>query len=174
MRGNSTVEKAKSFQRYQLYYAGERVAGLPLTSVDRFYYPTGKYGPAVDSFSFTYGDCTPPPATEPYGESPTCMLPLDIGISPACIKPPSYVMWPRSWKPMRGAIGKHWPVGPSLQLWTGRVFVRISAHDARVIPEVVNRLVPLNRVERRARDRRLLPAPRLDSLKKSYCRWARR
>ena len=83
LKGNFTLEKAKSFARYQLYYAGRRVAGLPLTSVDRYFHD-GKHDPETDFFSLTYGDCTPPPATEPYGESPTCALPLEIQVKPAC------------------------------------------------------------------------------------------
>jgi len=173
-RGNSSLAAARTFERYQLYAAGKRVAGLPLTRVNRYYRPKDadeELGfPETDDFSFVYGDCTPPAPTEWFiTESPRCQFPLVISVGPACFAPPDFVKHPRSWRTVRGGRAKRWAVVADLQLWTGRVFVRISLTRGSRLPEVVRALAPLNHVDRQPRDRRLLPAPRLDSPAKPYC-----
>jgi hypothetical protein len=51
-RGNFTLAEARAFDDFPLYWAGERVDGLPLVAVLRRA-DTAKY------VSFVYGDCTP-------------------------------------------------------------------------------------------------------------------
>jgi hypothetical protein len=50
--GNLSLEEARSFDEFPLYYAGDEIDGLPLRAVLR------REGDA-DYVSFVYGDCTP-------------------------------------------------------------------------------------------------------------------
>ena len=52
LRGNFTLEQARAFEDFPLYYAGERVDDLPLVSVLR-------RNDTANFVSFVYGDCTP-------------------------------------------------------------------------------------------------------------------
>jgi hypothetical protein len=51
-RGNFSLEQARAFDEFPLYYAGDEVDGLPLTAVLR-------RDDVADYVSFVYGDCTP-------------------------------------------------------------------------------------------------------------------
>jgi hypothetical protein len=50
--GNFSLEDARAFEEFPLYYAGEEVDGLPLTAVLR-------RTDSANYVSFVYGDCTP-------------------------------------------------------------------------------------------------------------------
>jgi hypothetical protein len=49
--GNFSLERARAFEEFPLYYAGEEVDGLPLTAVLR-------RDEGADYVSFVYGECT--------------------------------------------------------------------------------------------------------------------
>jgi hypothetical protein len=51
-RGNFTLEQARQFAEFPLYYAGDRVSGLPLVAVLR-------RNDTANYVSFVYGDCSP-------------------------------------------------------------------------------------------------------------------
>jgi hypothetical protein len=51
-RGNFSLEQARAFDEFPLYFAGDEVDGLPLTAVLR-------RDDGADYVSFVYGDCTP-------------------------------------------------------------------------------------------------------------------
>ena len=65
-----TLKDARAFDDYPLYFAGDRVEGLPLVTVLR-------RSDTADFVSFVYGDCTP-------DDDMGCAPPLEIQVWPAC------------------------------------------------------------------------------------------
>jgi hypothetical protein len=65
-----TLEDARAFDDHPLYFAGDRVEGLPLVTVLR-------RSDTADFVSFVYGDCTP-------DDDMGCAPPLEIQVWPAC------------------------------------------------------------------------------------------
>lgn len=72
IRGNFSLEEARAVTGLDLYYAGESIAGLTLTAVER-------RSDSATYVSFLYGDCT---AGDHYG----CALPLEIQVWPSCTR----------------------------------------------------------------------------------------
>lgn len=72
VRGNSSLEEARAIQGFDVYFAGQSVAGLPLTAVERRN-DTAAY------VSFVYGDCRA-------GDHQGCAPPLEIQTWPACVR----------------------------------------------------------------------------------------
>jgi hypothetical protein len=70
VRGNSSLREARSIPGFGVYSAGDAIAGLPLTAVERRSDDAGYV-------SFVYGDCH---ATDHVG----CVLPLEIQTWPSC------------------------------------------------------------------------------------------
>jgi hypothetical protein len=68
--GNLTLEQAAAFDAFPLYFAGERVDGIPLTALLR-------REDTADYVSFVYGDCEPAVVGE------GCAPPLEIQVWPA-------------------------------------------------------------------------------------------
>jgi hypothetical protein len=66
------IEAAKKFDRFPLYWVGERFEQWDLTAIDGLDYPS-------QIISFIYGDCTPHD-----GEQPSCTPPFQIQVSPLC------------------------------------------------------------------------------------------
>lgn len=117
--GAFDLAQARSFTEFPLYDAGDRVDGLPLTTVLR-------RDDAADFVSFVYGDCT---AQDDQG----CAPPLEIQVWPACKRnlalydssapgapAPEHVM-------VRGMPAAFFEDGDRLELETGRSTVVIFA-----------------------------------------------
>jgi hypothetical protein len=92
LKGNSSLEEARAFRAFPVYYAGETVAGFPLTAVNRepVTAPPGtpvapklRRAGDVSSFDFAYGSCSMPSAGK------GCSLPLSIQVWPACARYPA-------------------------------------------------------------------------------------
>ena len=66
------IEAARTFDRFPLYWLGERFAKWDLAAIDGLAYDS----PIV---TFIYGDCTPHG-----GEQPSCTPPLQVQVSPLC------------------------------------------------------------------------------------------
>src|ERR1700694_1197533 len=92
LKGNYSAARAKTFHRFPVYYAGNEVAGIPLTAVNQDPI-TAPPGTAMarkisrvrrpSTIDFSYGSCVVPFG----GES--CGLPLDIQVWPACARYPA-------------------------------------------------------------------------------------
>jgi hypothetical protein len=67
--GNFSLEEAKAFEEFPLYYAGSEVDGLPLTAVLR-------RDDTANYVSFVYGDCTP-------SSDGGCAPPAEVQVWPA-------------------------------------------------------------------------------------------
>jgi hypothetical protein len=57
IQSNYSVDEAKGFTQFPLYYAGDTVNGHRLTALEHDTHPR-------DVVSFLYGDCTPPRAPD--------------------------------------------------------------------------------------------------------------
>ena len=71
-RGNFSLEQAKAFKDFPVYYAGDSVAGLSLSAVVR-------RSDTANYVSFVYGDCV---ADDETG----CFPPLEVQVWPACMR----------------------------------------------------------------------------------------
>lgn len=70
-RGRWTIEDAREFEEFSLYWLGENYDGLPLTAI------VG----AEDRVAFIYGTCTP-------SSDGGCAPPVQIVLQPYCMRPP--------------------------------------------------------------------------------------
>ena len=75
--GEWSIEEARAFDEFTLYWLGETYSGLPLTEISRYTYdaPPGQVG-SEDTVLFIYGTCTP------VGEGVAVHLPFRSGSSP--------------------------------------------------------------------------------------------
>ena len=66
------IEAAKKFDRFPLYWVGERFEQWHLNAIEGLDYPS-------QIISFIYGDCVPHD-----GDQPSCTPPFQIQVSPLC------------------------------------------------------------------------------------------
>jgi hypothetical protein len=139
-----SVENAREFKDFSVYWAGESFQGLPLVAVHRIDYPgrwPGEiYNVPWHEVSFDYGDCAIPPGEE------SCTVPLTIAIRPYCEVPPEIVADAAKTGPpeeIRGAVAQRMGK-PHMQLWTGNVSISIDATDEALVDEAARNLVRLN------------------------------
>ena len=71
-RSDVDLDKARQFDRFPLYWVGERFEKWDLTTIDGLDYPSY-------FVTFVYGNCEPRD-----GEQPSCSPPLQIQLSPLC------------------------------------------------------------------------------------------
>jgi hypothetical protein len=139
-----SVEDAREFEGFPVYWLGESFQGLPLVAVHRMDYPgrwPGEiYNVPWHEVSFDYGDCTIAP-----GES-SCPVPLTIAIRPYCEVPPEIVADAVKIGPaeeIRGAVAQR--TGTSqVRLWTSNVSIGIHATDSATADAAAQNLVRLN------------------------------
>lgn len=121
-----TIEDARQFKEFTLYWLGETFEGLPLTTITRYRYdpPGGTSGQSESSVAFIYGDCTP-------GPDSGCAPPLQIILESYCMRPPELLAPGVKEGPaiqVRGALAQ--PMGPKqVMVWAGDV--RINVFDVR-------------------------------------------
>jgi hypothetical protein len=102
----STVRAAQAAAAFPLYWAGEAVAGLPLTSVVR----TG------GQITVQYGSCVPS------GDEPSCALPIQIQTTSICARNPLILdLRPRSSSRVRGVPARDYGDDLSLEIGTSDV-----------------------------------------------------
>ena len=139
LNSNYSVEQAKEFREFPVYYAGTEVAGLPLSSVNRTRV-TAPPGTAVakklaargevDSVDFTYGSCPLRSADE------GCSIPLTIQVWPACARYPALYDGGFSPKPqpttIRGVPAAYFEGGYRLEIQTGASTIVIFGNRGRM------------------------------------------
>jgi hypothetical protein len=139
-----SVEDARKFEEFPVYWLGESFQGLPLVAVHRMddpgAFPGKPYNDPWNEVSFSYGKCTIPP-----GRS-SCPVPLTIDIRPYCDVPPEIIADVVKTGPpeeIRGAVVQR--TGKSaMRLWTDNVSIGIHATDEALLDEAVRNLVRLN------------------------------
>jgi hypothetical protein len=117
--GSLTLEQARRLVEFPLLYAGDQVAGLPLTAVLR-------RGDTADYVSFVYGDCVP-------RDDAGCAPPAEIQVWPSCRR--SLVSYDEraparpsvEWLTVRGVPAALLDGGTRLELQTGTSTVVVFA-----------------------------------------------
>ena len=162
LKSNYSVEQARSFREFPLYYAGSEVAGLPLSSVNRALVtaPTGtpvatklRASARRHTVDFTYGSCSLASAEE------GCNIPLTIQVWPACARYLALYDGPLSPKPqrtrVRGAPGAYFEGGYRLEIQTGATTIVIFGRKGRMRQAVA----ALSGLNTNVRSGERLPAP---------------
>lgn len=121
-----TVEDAKQFKEFPLYWLGESYEGLPLTKIIRYRYDE-------NIVLFIYGSCTPGPESG-------CPPPLSIRVEPYCMKPPERIAPAVRGTPfqVRGAPAEQ--ISGDLRIWTGEVSVKIFTDGLAAQVEAAEKL----------------------------------
>jgi hypothetical protein len=139
-----TLEDAREFEGFPVYWLGESFQGLPLTVVKRIDYPGAFPGKPYDDprneVRFVYGKCTIAP-----GES-SCPMPLTIAIRPYCEVPPEVIADTVKIGPpeeIRGALVQRMGEG-RMQVWTDNVSIAIVTTEEGLVDEAARNLVRLN------------------------------
>jgi hypothetical protein len=140
LTSNSDLDQARAFNGFPVYYAGEKVGGLPLTSVSREPVTAppetsdGKKirrAKGVSSFKFTYGSCT-----ISGGMEGSCSLPLSLQIYPACAR--NLGLYENRFSPtprkarVRGAPAAYFEGGYRLEIQTGPTTIVIFGNRTRM------------------------------------------
>ena len=145
-------EFASAFQDFPLYWLGLEFQGLPLSDITRSY--RLHLTPPENYIHLMYGTCTPAPEAG-------CRAPLQISVEPYCdalrggsapAAPEDDVLQVRSVS-VQFAAGALW-------LWTGDVFVRVSAYPEEQMLAAAEALVAANGQGPATADQ---PLPPLDS-----------
>ena len=140
VRGNYSLEEARGMSGFSVYYAGESVAGLPLSAVER-------RSDEARYVSFLYGECR---ATDHLG----CALPLEIQTWPSCAR--SLELYdeddPLAPRPeatrVRGAPAGILDEGRQLELQTGDSTVVIFGETRVLVNRAAAALRGVNNVDR--------------------------
>jgi hypothetical protein len=148
-KSNFSLEQAKSFQAFPVFYAGDSVDGVPLVAVLR-------RNDTADYVAFIYGTC------EATGET-GCAPPGEVQVWPACRRNPSLYAGRRSpispvGQPttIRGVPAAFFEDGSRLEIQTGASTVVLFSSS----PEFVLRLADaLRGVNVSAEAGAVLPAP---------------
>lgn len=137
-------DEVRTFDGYQLYYAGDSYKGLPLTFAEL---GPGRGEGLRRAWSFAYGDCE-----LPEGEG-GCPLPLEIQNWSICTRFPALYPGPTpQTETVRGA--ETLPAGGGLDLYTGRTTIVIFGQGKNK-RDVVKALRPVGN----AGKQRALPPP---------------
>ena len=126
-----TVDQARAFNEFTLYWLGDTYHGLPLTKIHR----------ALGGVEFIYGTCT---TEDPSGE---CNLPLVLQEQPNCAVVPEVIATEAKQGSMftirsAGAL----VVSGGIRLWTGDVTIKIcnDTLDTSVEQLAAMSLLPIN------------------------------
>jgi hypothetical protein len=157
-RGNWSVEDAKNFRDFPVFWAGEEHAGVPLEAIIRADYVSAvrpQFTLVEDSVSFLYGSCIPSDS----GEG-GCPNPYQVIVQSACMVPPGFASRDHvdTETTVRGAHAEVFTDG-HLILWTQNVAVTIFAPTREETVSVADRLVPLNSSARLAGDEFMSATP---------------
>jgi hypothetical protein len=139
--GEWTIEDARAFDGFDLYWLGESYQDLPLTDIIRYRYEGG--ASTENLVLFTYGSCDPPSGLFDEGG---CALPISIRIEPYCDKPPElFAALPGSIEEIRGAEAKGLDDTDSsrVHLWTSDVSVDTTSTQYDTA-QVVEALRPIS------------------------------
>lgn len=153
---NFTVAKAREFQDFPVFYAGQEVNGQELTATN--YEALGPMRKNQWSVGFSYGTCDIGPGFDPGG----CSLPVSISNEPACSRNLAMYGGALSPKPhmtrVRGTTAAFFEGGSRLEIQTATTTVVIFAFSKREALSVARNLRGLN-VPISTSDRLPLPAP---------------
>lgn len=146
------LEEVKELSAYPVYYAGEKVSGVPLEEIGGEDWRKDKESVR---WTFYYGDCDPPAGLFADGG---CAPPLQIQNYSACRRwAGEYPVKPRLFD-FRGAKAA-W-TGEQLEIYTGRTTVVMPAFQRRIVKAAAHQLRNVRQETRPT----LLPPPLPGSL----------
>ncbi|HXR60234.1 MAG TPA: hypothetical protein VN732_02800 [Solirubrobacterales bacterium] len=150
---HSSLNAARGFDEYRLYYAGAETGAFQLNVVDRG--ETRRKGKRSSIWNFGYGTCTPPP------DEGGCNLPVQIQNWSTCIRWAGiYPGKPRLFG-FRGAKAAWVPTAGSFEVYTGRTTAVIFAHSRQLAESAAWALRSVRQGESPAK----LPPPAKGSLR---------
>jgi hypothetical protein len=137
---NWTIDDAKNFRGFSLFWLGENYDGLPLTKIIRYKFqpdPSKMWVFPEDSVTFLYGSCTPSPDSG-------CAAPVQIILEPYCMRPPELLAEGVRGTPfaVRQAVAEQ--VGDHLRLWTGDASITIFADGLQPQTEIAAKIMPVD------------------------------
>lgn len=146
--GRFTLDDARAFDDYALFFAGDRVESQPLAAVLR-------RSDTAEFVSFVYGDCVP-------ADDLGCAPPIEIQIWPACrrhlaLYGPSGLGSTLERTTVRGVPAAVLDDGTRLELQTGRSTIVVFAASRVRAARIAGALRPLDGTE--AAPPRPLPSP---------------
>lgn len=150
--GSADLGGLKSFNGYEVYYAGAEAEGAPLSQVARREDPRGDG--ASDDWTFAYGDC------EPTGDGGSCGPPVEVQNFPACHRPAAGNSRPLKFFDFRGARAT-WLGEADLDIYAGNTAIAIFASDRRAALRVGRELRTVKQTSASGD----LPAPTKGSLR---------
>ena len=142
------LEKARGFDDYALYNAGDRVEGFPLVAVLR-------RSDTAEFVSFVYGDCTP-------ADDTGCAPPIEIQVWPACRRHLGLYAAPTGVSPaleqttVRGVPAAFLDEGTRLELQAGRSTIVVFADSRSRVARIAR---ALRAVDGSVAVRQALPPP---------------
>ena len=131
--GPWTIEEARRFKEFTLYWVGEEFRGLSLTQISRFR-SAPEAAIAANHFRFTYGTCRIPGGF--FGDG-GCGPPIQITVEPYCLDAYRHRVYYPDKVPFRGEAEASAAGEGAMYVWTGDVAVRISAHGQSGGPRAV-------------------------------------
>ena len=133
-----TIDDARQFKEFPLYWLGESYEGLPLTKIIRYRYDPEPPIPPIEaenSVTFIYGSCTPGPESG-------CATPLSIVLDDYCLKPPERISTSVKRGPpfdVRRGLAQY--IGRDhVRVWTGNVSIAIFTEGAASQVEAAEKL----------------------------------
>jgi hypothetical protein len=129
-----SLEEARVFDKYAVYFAGDAVAGLPLVAILR-------RDDSAEYVSFIYGDCY-----NPTGDA--CAPPAEVQSWPACRRHVGLYEGPYSPVPeetaVRGAPGAFFEGGRRLEIQTGKATIVIFGRSRSDVLQIAEALRGVN------------------------------
>jgi hypothetical protein len=132
-RGELTLEQAEAFDDFPLYFAGDRLNGLPLTAILR-------RNDTANYVSFVYGEC------EPAALDQGCAPPAEIQVWPRERRPPERYDAVSPMSPVaeratiRGTAANFFDEGTRLELYAGPSTVVIFAGSRQGVLAIADAL----------------------------------
>jgi hypothetical protein len=142
---NWTVEDARGFNEFPLYWLGQSYEGLPLTSMRR-----SIDGDGVRHAAFSYGE----PSLAGGAPSQSWVPPLEVDIQPYCgFSPEEFLSWQKRYgnevigvqiRSVDGYLVRYSSRAASLVLWTGgsAIYLRTSKTELD-IEQAARNLIPI-------------------------------
>ena len=142
---NWTVEDARGFNEFPLYWLGESYEGLPLTSMR-----LSTDGDGVRHATFFYGE----PSLAGGAPSQSWLPPLEVDIQPYCgFSPEEFLSYEEDYeaevigvqiRSVNGYLRRHSPREASLVLWTGGSAIYMSTWKSELdIEDAAGDLIPI-------------------------------
>jgi hypothetical protein len=131
--GNMSVEEARAFSEFPLYWLDEVYEDLELTAIVRAKY-VPEIGKAENSVTFLYGKCVITPGDDPLvQDNGGCAPPFQVIVQPLCLsRPGGSARDAGGLFQLRGAIAQRYTDG-HLELGTGSVSVTLYGPDRELI-----------------------------------------